>query len=358
MDTTPIEAQVYQSGNSWQKNRFAHMASINDAGAITRFGHSDRGNSFKHLLQEADALHNFLGDEKTLNVVHQRFAAHKAGDRVRALTNMVASQPCCFNLFAPLWRNRAMADALFSHLLGSALHVEHLEIEFTPNKWDDMRLPDFKRLSDESIGDQSAVVGTDADVAVFYKKESGVRGVVLLEFKYIEAEFSTCGSYHNKIKGPRIRTGCDAEDWYAQRIAPHKAQQTAKPDCGYLKYDNWSLLESSAVLDADAVRALPSCPFKGSQNQLWRNMLLAERVAAARNLEEFHFWVLAPVQNTYLWQEHGGHVAERFRDILTADGKAAFRQLELDTDVMQFLEGVAEEDQKEWLSRFRARYLV
>jgi len=349
----PAEAEIYRKGNSWQQDRCAHMASINDEVPITRFGHSNKGNVYKHLLQEVDALHNYLGDTETLRAVEQRFAAHKAGDRERALTNMVASQPCCFNLFAPLWRNRALADVLFSNLLGSSVHVEHLEIEFTPNTW--AGLPGFERIADESIGDQSPLGGTDADVAVFYQKESGERGVVLIEFKYIEAEFSLCSSYKNKTA---IRTGCDAPDWYGQRIAPVWEKPPAKPDCGYLKYNNWQLLEKSKVLNADAVRALPGCPFKGSLNQLWRNMLLAERVAAARNLDEFHFWVLAPVQNSYLWQEHDGDVAERFRNILSDKGKTAFRKVELDQDVVQELARLhTTPEQRTWLARFRGRYL-
>lgn len=356
MATTATEASVYRQGNTWQCERYAHMAEVNADSGIRRFGPSKLGAAYQHLLHPDDALHNFLGDERTLRAVRDRFAGHKAGDLQRALTNMVASQPCCFNLFAPLWRDRQLTDRLFSALLDRPVQVQHLEIEFTPNTW--VGLPGFERHADESIGDQSERAGTDADVAVFYTDGNGRRGVVLIEFKYIEAEFSTCGSYRSPSKGPRIRAGCDAADWYAQRIAPHLAHKPKQPDCGYLKYANWDLLERSSVLDAAAVKALPGCPFKGGMNQIWRNLLLAERVAEARRLDEFHFWVLSPVQNTYLWQEAEGDVLERIHGILTPQGHAAFRKLELEREVITPLEQWANAaEQRAWLQRFRERYL-
>jgi len=356
MGTTATEPAVCKIGNAWQRARYAFMAHLNMTSGVTRFGLSSRGGHYKHLLQEEDALHNFLGDERTLAAVRERFAQHKAGDLLRALTNTVASQPCCFNLFAPLARHPQLADALFSKLLGEALEVVHIEIEFTPNHW--AGAPGFKRTEDESIGDQSERGGTDADVAVFYRTANGKRGVVLIEFKYIEAEFSTCGSYKSKTKGPRIRPGCNSAGWYAQRVGPFRENPPRQPDCGYLKYQNWRLLERSRALNADAVKQQPGCPFKGSLNQLWRNLLLAERVADARQLDAFHFWVLSPAQNTFLWEEGAGDVFERMQDLLTPQGKKAFRKLELDKDVVAVLEDLAgQEVHKEWLRRFRARYL-
>lgn len=354
MDTTATEATVYNEGNAWQKDRYGHMTRINVVAGMQRFGVSSKGTHYKHLLHEDNALHNFLGDQQTLKAVQDRFKSHKAGDKKRVLTNMAASQPCCFNLFAPLWRDRQLTDALFSKLLNKPVHVEHLEIEFTPNTW--AGVPGFELHGDESIGDQSDIGGTDADVAVFYTTNAGKRGVVLIEFKYIEAEFSVCSSYKKKAA---IRTGCDAADWYAERIAPNMAAKPVKPDCGYLKYNNWQLLEDSSALDAQAVKALPGCPFKGSLNQLWRNMLLAERVAEARKLDEFHFWVLSPVENTFLWQEQKEDVEAKFRAVLTEQRSAAYRRLELDNDVMTVLENlVVNKEQAQWLQRFRLRYLV
>ncbi|MBK9537485.1 MAG: hypothetical protein IPO12_01820 [Flavobacteriales bacterium] len=356
MATIATEATVYRGGNAWQQARYAFMAAVTEQAGISRYGASRQGTLYKHLLHPGDALHNFLGDADTLRAVHARFAGHKAGDLQRALTNTVASQPCCFNLFVPLQQDHALASRLFTHLLAVPVSVVHIEIEFTPNKWSGP--PGFERHSDETIGDQSDIGGTDADVAVFYETAEGGRGVVLIEFKYIEAEFSICSSYKSRSKGPRIRAGCDAADWYEQRIASNLSGSVSTPDCGYLKYGNWRLLETSTALNAAAVKAQLGCPFKGSLNQLWRNMLLAERVAAARKLDDLHFWVLSPVQNTFLWRENGVDAYERMRGMLTLQGKAAFRRLELDKDVVLLLEGLASTaEQHTWLERFRGRYL-
>jgi hypothetical protein len=142
-------------------------------------------------LHPEDSALNFLAPA-IADAVAARFDSHKAGDRARAETNTVASQPCCFNLFVPLAQDLLLASAVFSALVGAPVVLDHIEIEFTPNRLVELlgyELGD----RDESLGDQNGSGGTDADVAVFYRA-GAERGVLLIEFKYIEAEFSTCGS--------------------------------------------------------------------------------------------------------------------------------------------------------------------
>jgi hypothetical protein len=337
---------VYDAGNEWQRDRYAHMSTLNRAAGISFFGRTVAGNSYQHLLPTEFALHNCLGDPKTLSAMLQRFAVHKAGDLDRALCNTVASQPCCFNLFAPLQRDLPLASELFSKLLRKAVTVDEVEIEFTPREADDP-------AGDESLGDQSKHGGTDADVAVFFTAAAGQRGVVLIEFKYIEDEFSQCGSYgKKKLTG----TDCTTPGWFAKQI---DSDRSPSDGCGYKRYCNWHLLRASRALSVEAVRALDACPFRGSLNQLWRNLLLAERVATVRKLDEFHFWVLSPAQNKALWRETAtGDVEQAFRSLLKPLGASAFRRLELDRDFVQVLERLATGGETaEWLRRFRARYL-
>ena len=114
-------------------------------------------------------LHNFLNEPSILSEVEKRFEHHKAGDLNRVLTNTLSSQACCFNLFVPLKLDLLLASQLFSILLGKVINIEHIEIEFTPKQINSLK--DFELIVDESIGDQSTLGGTDADVAVFYKSE-------------------------------------------------------------------------------------------------------------------------------------------------------------------------------------------
>lgn len=324
---------------------------------INRFGRSRNGNSYRHLLVEEDAIHNFLGDERILEEVERRYGSHKAGDLSRTKTNTVASTPLCFNLFAPLKRNRRLASELFSTLLARRVEVAHVEIEFTPNRCDDVDGFERRGDADETIGDQRGDTGTDADTAVFYRDGAGKRGVILIEVKYIEAEFSRCTSYARK---PDIRSSCDANDFHRSLIAPHLKKPAARPKCGYLKFENWALTAGSELIASAKVASATGCPFKGSLNQLWRNMLLVERVRAARALDDVHFWVLAPAkvgENQALWADGGRDVEDAFRALFTPAGLSAFRRLELRRDVLASLRPLVRAgDESVWLDRLCERY--
>ena len=316
---------VYQQGNAWQRNRYAFMAEYNLKAGIKDFGHSPAGETrYLHLITEKDACHNFLDEPEILDAVKNRFGDHKAGDYERVMTNTVASQPCCFNLFVPLQMRPELANMLFSELLNKKVSVDHIEIEFTPNTLETIK--GYELTGDESLGDQGSKRGTDADVAVFYTSGKE-RGVVLIEFKYIESEFSQCGSY--KVDKKNIRRVCDNPGFYQKLIEPILSGQEKKSDCGYLKYKNWKLIEESKVFNKALIKNNTACPFRFSGQQLWRNLLLAENVARHRSLDEFSFWVLSPSENTFLWEKGATNVEQEFRSILTGHGNDAFRKIDL-----------------------------
>jgi hypothetical protein len=163
--------------------------------------------------------------------------------------------------------------------------------------------------------------------------------------KYIEDEFSTCGSYNGSSqKRARVRPICDTAGFHERLIAPYVSARPTRPECGYLKYKNWSLTEKSRVFDGKAVSLATGCPFRGSGQQLWRNLLLAEEVARARGLDEFHFWVLAPVENTFLWDDHGRDVEADLRSVLTGFGQTVFRRIDLGRDVVDVLKPLVKGD--------------
>jgi hypothetical protein len=347
-----VSAAVYREGNPWQRDRYAFMATYLERRGIDRFGVSSRGNAYRHLLVEDDAVHNFLGDETILAAVRDRFSSHKAGDLHRTLTNTTASTPLCFNMFVPLQRDAALASWLASKWLGKTAEVVHVEIEFTPNRCDGV--PGFERRLDESLGDQSGSGGTDADVAFFYRYGADKRGVLLVETKYIEDGFSTCKSYNDK---PRIRPVCDGAEFHDRLVAPHLLARGPRPDCGYARYANWSLTAASSAIAGHTVATASACPFSGSAQQLWRNVLLAEQVAAARALDEFHFFVLSPHENTFLWEEAGRDVESRFRGVLTALGDRALRRLDLRRDFVDPISDRVRGEQAVWIRELRDRYV-
>jgi len=288
-------ATVYQTGNQWQKKVYQKMSQFLDSiPEIKLFGQSSHGNTYKHLITEEQSEFNFITTE-IYEATKNRFDQHKAGDLHRALTNTAASQPYCFNLIIHLQSNQLLANKLFSSLLGKEVNISHLEPEFTPNKCNNIN--GFERLKDESIEKlgPNSKIGTDADIAVFYTYENSKKGILLIEFKFIEAEFSVCTSYKNKQD---IRHTCSSENFYKEFV------ETRNKLCGYNQYLNWQLTETSKVIDGIKIKSLSSCPFSFGLNQLWRNMLLAEQVASARQCDEFGFWVFSSIENDeYLWKK-------------------------------------------------------
>lgn len=355
------EAEIYKEGNPWQNKVYQRMSEFLDRKGVTEYGKSKGGKLCKHLLTIEQAELNFITKE-IFKATKERFDDHKAGDRNRALTNTAASQPYCFNLVIYLNQHKEeIANKLFSKLLGKEISVINIEPEFTPTK-------------EESIGDQSAIGGTDADIAVFYTYENNKNGVLLIEFKYIEAEFSVCSSYKGPSKKKEeniqekeerikrkneIQTICSSKEFY------QKLLQTKKTSiCGYKrKYDNWELTGKSKVFDLNKIKSLSACPFRFGLNQLWRNMLLAEQVARTRELDEFCFWVFSPIgNNRYLWKqnesEKQGETERKFRDIMTDQGNKQFRKVYLESIFDELHDIVTKKDDKTWLTELENKYRI
>ncbi len=341
------------------------------------FGATVSGNEYKHWLREEDAGLNFITPE-IHKATLERFRDHKAGDLKRILTNTAASQPLCFNLIISLQQHQALADGLFSDLLGKKVTVVHLEPEFTPYTGKVLpegnektsghcyALPGFEPTSDESIGDQGYNRGTDADTAVFYTYGNGKKGVLLIEFKFIEPEFSVCASFAGSNRKHRgnpegIENGsmraaervavCNSGDFYGRMVEGKSAL------CGYNKYFNWELTKKSAVIDNNKIKSLSGCPCRYGLNQLWRNMLLAGQVAASRRCDEFGFWVFSPVENDrYLWKN--GETEQQFRTILTGQGNDHFKKVYLEGVFDKLHEYVSNEQESLWLSEMERKYCL
>lgn len=314
---------------------------------IKSFGYSARGTSYKHLLTVEQSKFNFITDE-ILTATKERFGKHKAGDLHRILTNTAASQPYCFNLIIYLQQHPLLADKLFSDLFGKQVKVHHLEPEFTPNLCDNIN--GFERISDESIGDQNLKlgIGTDADIAVFYSYDNDKKGILLVEFKFIEAEFSVCSSFSDKKS---IQPICNSEMFFPEMIEAKNIL------CGYNKYFNWGLTAKSKAIDGNKIKAVSSCPFRYGLNQLWRNMLLAEQVASARRCDEFSFWVFSPKENDdYLWRK--GETEKQFREILTEYGNQHFQKVTLESIFDKLQAIVCNHDDKLWLTAMETKYRI
>jgi hypothetical protein len=328
--------KVYQSGNVWQKKVYRHLAEyVKEKGVrnygrskgITRNGKSIEGSYYAHLLCEKDGFLNFIS-ESIFRKALKRFDEHKAGDKERILSNTASSQAYCFNLFIFLDENMELADELFSALLAKEVKVQHIIPEFTPGKNENLIGFEFdSEIIDETIGDQGPNRGTDADVAVFYTDTNNQKGLILIEFKFIEAEFSVCTSYRTNQRNHPV---CDSTLFYTHLVDNQAGPLKNGIRCGYKKYKNWPLTQASQLLDIKIIQSLAGCPFKYGLNQLWRNILLAERVSSARGCSEAHFWVFSPQSNDpFLWKN--GETEKQLREILTEKGTNAFRKIYLES---------------------------
>jgi len=344
------EPRIYKNGNLWQKKVYKKMADyLCSIPEIKTFGKSINGNVYKHLLTLEQSRFNFI-TEDIYRLTKDRFNHHKAGDLNRVLTNTAASQPYCFNLIIYLQLHLALADRLFSNLLNKKVKIHHIEPEFTPNQ---CTIPGFEQTEDESIGDQKGKIGTDSDIAVFYSYENSKKGVLLIEFKFIESEFSTCTSYSEKEK---IKSICDSGNFYTGLVNPIFEGQTDKTQCGYTQYKNWHLTNESSGMDTQILKGLNACPFRFGLNQLWRNMLLSKQVAKARHCNEFGFWVFSPKGNdAFLWKN--GVTEKLFREILTEKGQKQFQIIHLET-ILDNLQNIISDQDKLWFNDLEKRYRI
>lgn len=274
-------ALIYRGGSAFQRWAYEHAAEYFNTRGVRRYGRSKNGNPYAHLLHPDDVRLNFLS-ASIADAVGARFDSHKAGDRARTETNTVASQFCCFNLFVPLALDLPLASDVFSQWMDRAVAIDHIELEFTPNHLAHLAGYELE-LGDESLGDQSGSSGTDADVAIFYRSGTE-RGVLLIEFKYIEAEFSMCSSYNadNRARKALLRPVCDSPRFVPMVMTSNPEREQAL--CGYSRYRNWVLTQQSSLLEWEKSANLPRCAFAGSGQQLWRNLLLAENLARQRRL--------------------------------------------------------------------------
>jgi hypothetical protein len=91
---------------------------------------------------------------------------------------MLASQAMCFNVFAPLADDLALATEVLRPVLDGLSAVRSIAFEYTPPR--------------DIFGDQSATGGVDCDLRVDADWNDGARAVITIETKFVEPEFSRC----------------------------------------------------------------------------------------------------------------------------------------------------------------------
>lgn len=163
----------------------------------------------------------------------------------RTFFNMLSSQAMCFNIFGTLqhvpWGLDVLSDCL-RDLMPPVDQVTRLELEHAP--------------AGNPFLDQGAF-GVDCDVYIEFTDAQNRRGVIAMETKFVEREFSVCG--HRKLNSRHL---C--------------APGTNGHACLYGKINEfayWERCHEVGNLTPGAIDR--ECPFGDDRWQLWTNHTLA-----------------------------------------------------------------------------------
>ena len=292
------------------------------------------GKKLGSRLAENDAKegHNFLSteiwEEAKLALKNKREGQLISPTRLRS--NLLSSQPLCFNLFGELAASGRTSDfsaatKIFSELMGKPLRsVTHLEFEKSPG-----------RSEAAFLGDRTAF-----DFYVEYEVKSGLKGFLGIEVKYHENLVST--EYIDK-DGLHGKTSTRSGSVQASAV-----QQDFRPNKRYME-----VADQSRWFNNASYPALGKSPLV----QNWRDHLLAASM-------------LQPKGEQYLLEHRGLKFAEGFYAIIypkqnKACGKAAeeYRShlIRKETFFDWTLEQVHAVFKKfmlgKWLEEFEKRYL-
>jgi hypothetical protein len=257
---------------------------------------------------------------------HAARSRQQAGKGVaeRTFQNMLSSQAMCFNLFAPLADDLDLAAAVLAPLLPGLSRVDSITLEHTP--------------AADLFGDQTGRGGVDCDVLIEAILHNGP-AVVIIETKFVEEEFSSCG-FRRAGRAARGQVLCPDD-------VPVRTDRGACAYQGVKGYGYWRRADEEGTL---AELAHQGCPFGGPLWQLWVNHSLAHAEATRRGARRAQLLVCAPLANEALLR--GGRLLEEFRSLLRSPETVGM--LPLDALIDQIAVEVG--GSSAWATGLRLRY--
>jgi len=217
-----------------------------------------RGRQYAHILPESHRFEN-LGPA-TRDAVRAYLESNSISLHPD-FANLKSSQACCLNLLFPLRRELDGARVALRPLLPDVEAVHRIEFEYTGPKGATCWLG-------EPPGGKRGQNRTSADAAIWWVDAGRRSRLTLVEWKYTERQFGTCGglaSDGNRRKD-RCRTRADA-------ATPSWNCYLVSGDSSRTKRRYWDRLEVAGIHLARYEGA--PCPFAGPFYQLMRLHLLA-----------------------------------------------------------------------------------
>jgi hypothetical protein len=312
---------IYSPGRAYRARAEARQREYR--ASVLMAGHGDWG----HVLspEAAAAGHNFLLPE-----AHEAARAReRAGKGVtqRTFENMLSSQAMCFNILAPLAARLELATEVLAPFIPGLRAVTAIHLEHTP--------------AADIFRDQSGLGGVDCDVLIEADTSGGVL-IQVVETKFVEPEFSTCGFR----KAGRAKKGQDVcPDEVPVRDDRNACLYTSKKG-----YEYWRRTDEFDLL-ADGALPATGCPFAGDHWQLWVNLALAHAEGARRGADHVRFAVCSSAQNSALLGDGGG--LDAFRGLLREPEAVSLIDLEI---LVSHVREVAPPQLAGWAAGLGARY--
>lgn len=271
---------------------------------------SYKGREYSHILHKNDISYNFL---PSIREEALKYLEYKGIKKHIYFDHLNSSQAACFNLFIPLQLDIALAKKVFKSILPDFVRLTgDIEFEYYHKE---------KDYLGEGRNKEGVVnVGTDSDVAIFYENTKGEKCLCLLEHKLSEQEFTNCNAYKSKNNLKKELCNNFENIW-------------SNPDnCYYQsgkKYKYWELTHDKKSIFNHSILETHSgvCPFKGSMQQLWRNMLLARAIQndPTNPIHKAYFGVVYHQENDKLFRTkknfESENVADEFKHILSEKDK-------------------------------------
>ena len=225
--------------------------------------------TYPHILPESHKQENLYP------ATRDRALAYLSANDIalhREFANLRSSQVCCLNFLFPLRTDLEAAAVALRPLLPGVVQAEEIEFEYTgpcsATHW-----------LGEPSGGKRGQNRTSVDAAVRWHDTEGRSRLTLVEWKYTEKQFGTCGGFASD--GNMQKDGCR-----------HRAAGAELPWTCYLagaqndrtKRRYWEHLGSAGIdvsrYDGDL------CPFSGPFYQLLRLQLLATHCAQEKEAEK------------------------------------------------------------------------
>ena len=176
--------------------------------------------------------------------------------------NLRSSQICCLNVLFPLRQDKTLAKLFLDTLLPNLKDIENIEFEYTgpqeATEW----------LGEPACGKRGQN-RTSIDAAIWWMDNLKRRYITLLEWKYTERSFGSCGGFESdsNIYKNQCHT-LDATSLYPER-------QCFLTICGSQTHRYYWEHLAEAGIDASSFKDVDGCPFRGPFYQLLRQSLLA-----------------------------------------------------------------------------------